>query len=159
MIKVIALDLATHCNGPHLIKDCNETACLRCKPNLNNHTPSKCPRRCLSNQPFNHNGLNKNTTRNTHETNSYTEPSLQCLVLTSKPDQMAELLEATKKMIKCFKRSLKCITVHTNTNDHYQKKKNPNKSHSDKCKYKPHYHIVHLSTHQPKLMTHQTTLI
>ena len=31
------------CNGPHLIKDCNEPACGRYKPNLDKDTPSKCP--------------------------------------------------------------------------------------------------------------------
>ena len=26
------------CNGPHFIKDCNGTICLKCKPHINNHT-------------------------------------------------------------------------------------------------------------------------
>ena len=30
-------------NGPHLIKDCNETTCLRYKFNLDGNMPSKCP--------------------------------------------------------------------------------------------------------------------
>ena len=33
------------CNGPHLVKDCNESICNRCKPNLDNHTPDIYPRR------------------------------------------------------------------------------------------------------------------
>ena len=37
------------CNGLHFIKDCDEKTCLRCKPNVNSHTPSKCPRKCNSN--------------------------------------------------------------------------------------------------------------
>ena len=51
---------------------------------------------------------------------------------------MAELLEATKKMTKYFKRALKHIPSHTKINDHYQHKTSI--SHSDKCKYKNHYH-------------------
>ena len=37
------------CKGPHFIKNCEETTCLRCKPNLDSHMPSKCPRKCHSN--------------------------------------------------------------------------------------------------------------
>ena len=48
---------------------------------------------------------------NRHKINHYTEPNLQLSVLTNKPDQMAELLEATKKMMKYFKRSLKHIPI------------------------------------------------
>ena len=29
------------CNGPHLIKDCTESICNGCKPNLDNNTPAK----------------------------------------------------------------------------------------------------------------------
>ena len=32
------------CNGPHLIKDCEDSMCKRCKPNLDNHAPARCPR-------------------------------------------------------------------------------------------------------------------
>ena len=32
------------CNGPHLVQDCEESICKRCKPNLDNHTPAICPR-------------------------------------------------------------------------------------------------------------------
>ena len=72
------------CNGPHFIKDCNDTICLKSKPNLNNHTPSKFPKRFPSNQPFNHNTFHNNTTRNTQENNSYAEPNLQLSVSTNK---------------------------------------------------------------------------
>ena len=53
------------CNGPHFIKACNETMCLRCKPNFNNHTPSKCPRKCHSNKQLGHNTFNNNNNGNT----------------------------------------------------------------------------------------------
>ena len=31
--------------GPHLVKDCNESICNRCRPNLDNHTPAQCLRK------------------------------------------------------------------------------------------------------------------
>ena len=58
---------------------------------------------------------------NRHEVNQYTEPNLQLLVSTNKPDQMAELLEATKKMTKYFKRSIKHIPSHPTNTDHHEK--------------------------------------
>ena len=36
------------CHGhsdPHLIKDCKDSVCKRCKPNLDNHAPARWPRR------------------------------------------------------------------------------------------------------------------
>ena len=80
----------------------------------------------------------ENTTRNTHETNSYTEPNLQFLVLTNKQDQIVKLLEATKHMTKYFKRFLKHLLIHTANNVHYQN--NISTSHSNKQKHKTHYH-------------------
>ena len=126
------------CNGPHFIKVCDDTICLKYKPNLNNHILSKCPRRHPSNWPFIHNTLHNNTIRNTHETNSNAEPKLQLLVSTNKAEQMAELLEATKQMTKFFKRSLKHTPKHDNNNNHYEDKTNI--SHSDKYKHKHCYH-------------------
>ena len=35
------------CNSPHLIKDSEELICKRCKPNLDSHTPARCPRKDL----------------------------------------------------------------------------------------------------------------
>ena len=57
---------------------------------------------------------------NEQEVNQYTKPNLQILVLTNKPDQMAELLEATNNMMKYFKRSLKHIPSHPNNTNHCQ---------------------------------------
>ena len=51
---------------------------------------------------------------------------------------MADLLEATKKMMKYFKRSLKYIQLHTNSTDHHQR--NTNTPHSDNHKCKSCYH-------------------
>ena len=33
------------CNDPHVIKDCNESVCNRCKPILDKHTTAKYPRK------------------------------------------------------------------------------------------------------------------
>ena len=53
-----------------------------------------------------------------HKINQHTEPNLQHSVLTNKPDQMAELLEATRKMTKYFIWSLKHNPSHSsNTNN------------------------------------------
>ena len=38
------------CNCPHLVKDCEESICKRCKPNLDSHTPARCPRKSTSNR-------------------------------------------------------------------------------------------------------------
>ena len=46
IINKIIIKTTNHAfNGPHLIKDCNESICNRCKPNLDNHTPVKCLRK------------------------------------------------------------------------------------------------------------------
>ena len=33
------------CNVPHLVKDCEDSVCKRCKLNLDKHTPARCPRK------------------------------------------------------------------------------------------------------------------
>ena len=101
------------CNGPQFIKDCKETMCLRCKPNFNNYTPSKCPKKYHSNKQLGHNTFNNNNNGNGHKINQHIEPNLQLSVSTNKPDQMTELLEATRKMKTYFKRTN--ITHHTLT--------------------------------------------
>ena len=121
MTSLITLDPAMHVMvlttlkiaTKQLVLDVNLTSIIIPHINVPRH---------LSNRPFNHNTPYKNNTRNTHETNSHTEPSLQLSVSTNKPDQMAKLLETTKKMTKYFKRPLKHIPMHTNTNDYYQNK-------------------------------------
>ena len=54
-----------------------------------------------------HNILHKSNPMNRQGMTHYTKPNLQLLVSTNKSDQMAKLLEPTKKMKKYFKRSLK----------------------------------------------------
>ena len=51
---------------------------------------------------------------------------------------MAEMLEATRKTIKYFKRSLKHNPSHPNKSSNHQS--NISTSHSDKHKHKYHYH-------------------
>ena len=122
MEKPINPRLCHVCNGPHFIKDCNETICLKCTPNNNIHTLSKCPRRHPSNQQFNNSTSHNHTSTNTLDANNYTEPNLQLSVSTNKLDQMAELLEATKQMMKYFKKSLKQTPKHTITKECHQNK-------------------------------------
>ena len=119
--------------------------CLRCKPNFDNHTPSKCPRRCYSNKQLGHRTFNNKNNGNGHKINQHTEPNLQLSVLSSKPDQMAELLEATRKMTTYFKRSVKHNSSHPNKTSNYQS--NTSVPHADKHKYKSHYHTPnHIAT-------------
>ena len=65
------------CNGPHFIKDYDETVCLRFKPNLNYHKPSKCLGKCHPNKQLSHNTFNNSNIVNGHKLNQYTKPNLQ----------------------------------------------------------------------------------
>ena len=126
------------CNGLHFIKDCDKAICFRCKPNLNNHSPAKCPKKCHSNCPINNNLPHRHNTRNTHEANNYTESNLQLAVSTNKPDQMADLLEATRQMTQYFKKSIKHIPSHTKHNNHCQQISSMH--HADRHKHRTHCH-------------------
>ena len=98
------------CNGPHLIKDCNESICNRCKPNLDNHTPAKCPRKRPPNKEQKSNpSYTNNNIRS--QSNGHSDPNVQLSIFTSKPDHIAELLEATRKITRYFK-------SHINTTKH-----------------------------------------
>ena len=82
-------------NGPHLIKDCEDSVCKRRKPNLDNHAPARCPRkRPPSRQQWSNPSYTKNLTRN--QLNGHNDPKLQLSISTSKPYHIAELLETTK---------------------------------------------------------------
>ena len=97
------------CNGPNFVTDCDEIMCCRCKPNIINHMSSKCPRKCHSNRQLSHTTFNNSDNVNGHKINHYTKPNIQLSVSTNKPDQMAELLEATRKIMKHFKGHLNII--------------------------------------------------
>ena len=79
-------------NGPHLIKDCNESTCGRCKPNLDKHTPSKYPRRCPFNKQLNTNPFHNTGNSKRNKINDHNKPLLQLSISTNKPDHMAQLL-------------------------------------------------------------------
>ena len=68
------------CNGPHFVKDCDETMCLRCKPNFDHCTLSKCPRKCHPNKQFGHNDFNNKNNGNRWKINQHTKPNLQLSV-------------------------------------------------------------------------------
>ena len=70
--------------------------------------------------------------------NNHTKPDLQLSISTNKPEHMAELLEATRKMTKYFKRSYKHNKPHSNDNRNGHTNTNHyNNSHSDRHKHKP----------------------
>ena len=122
------------CNGPHQIKDCNKSTCGRCKLNLDNHTQSKCPRKCpfnkqQSSNPF-HNTDNSNRNKIVTQNQNY-----NFFISTNKPDHMTELLEATGKMTKYFKRSYKHSKAHPSDNsNHHISTNHYSTSHSDRHK-------------------------
>ena len=126
------------CNGPHLIKDCEDSVCNGCKPNLDNHRPARCPRKGLpSRQQMSNSSYTNNNTRNQYYGHNY--QNLQLSISTSKLDDIAELLEATKKMARFFKKSYKNNKSHHTSIDNHQCSTNNNSSiHSDKHKCKSH---------------------
>ena len=63
-------------NGPHLIKNCNESICGRCKPNPDNHTPSRCPRKCPFSKHQSSSTSHSNDNSNRTKINIYTKPNL-----------------------------------------------------------------------------------
>ena len=126
------------CNSPHQIKDCEDSICKRCKPNLDSHTPARCSRKRLPNrqQMSNASYTNKNT-RN--QSNGHNDHNFQLFISTSKPDHIAELLEATKKMTVYFKKSYKHKkSYHTSIDSHHPSTNHNSAIHSDRHKCKSH---------------------
>ena len=71
------------------LKDCEDSLCKRCKPNLDNHAPARCSRKRPPNrQQWFNPYYNNNPTRN--NPNSHNDPNLQLSISTSKPDHIAE---------------------------------------------------------------------
>ena len=119
------------CSGPHLVRDCNESICSRCRPNhAYNHTPAKCIRKRTPNRQKNsHPSYNHNNIRS--QSNGHNDPNVQLTV--------SELLEATKKMTKYFKKSCNDNkTHHNNTDSHHPSTNHYNATHSDKHKCRSH---------------------
>ena len=122
---------------PHLMKDSNEPTCGRCKLKLDNHTPSKCPLNAPSNKQQSSNPFLNTDNSNRNKINNHTKSSLQLSVSTNKPDHMAELLEATRKMTKYFKRSCKHSKPHPPDNSNWHVNTNDcSTCHPDKQKHK-----------------------
>ena len=84
------------CSGPHLIKDCENSVCKRCKPKLDNHVPARFSRR---KPPTKQQWLNPlyNNSPLRNQPNVHNDTHLHLSVSTSKPDHISEWLEATKK--------------------------------------------------------------
>ena len=125
------------CNGPHLVKNCSESICGKCKPNLDKHAPDTCPRKHPLSKNQNSSRSYNNNNSNRTKINNYTKPNLQLSVSTNKPDHMAELLEPTRKMTKYLKKSFKHNKPHSIVNSNPTRSTNHNSSHSDKHKQTP----------------------
>ena len=89
------------CKSPHLVKDCNDSTCNRCGPNLVNHTPARYPRKRPPDRQQNSNPSYPNNSDRI-QSNGHIHPNVQLPISTSKPDNIVELLEATKKMTRYF---------------------------------------------------------
>ena len=122
--------------GPYLIEDCEDSICKICKPNLDSHTPARCPRkRPPTSQQKSNSSYANNNTRN--QSNGHNDPNLELFIFTSKLDHIAELLEAAKKMTRYFKKSYKYNKSHHTSNNSHHPSTNHNSSiHSDKHKHK-----------------------
>ena len=114
-------------NSSHLKKDCEDLVCKRCKPNSDNHSPARSPRKRPPNrqQQFNP-SYNNNPIWNKPKGNN--DPNLQLSISTSKSDHIAELLEATKRMTRYFKKSYKHNKSHNTSNDNHYPSTNHNSS-------------------------------
>ena len=66
------------------------------------------------------NNFNNNNNGNGHKINKHNKPNLQLSVSTNKPDQIAEMLEDTRKMMEYSKRSLKHNPSHSNDISNHQ---------------------------------------
>ena len=120
----------------HLNTDCEDSMCKRCKTNLDSHTPARCPkkrppsRQQKSNPPY-----TNNNTRN--PSNGHNDPQLQLSICTIKLNHIAELIEATRKMTRYFKKSYKHNkSHHTSTNSHHPSTNHNSSMHSSKYKCK-----------------------
>ena len=116
--------------------DCNESVYNRCKPNVDNQKPAKCPRkRPPTKQQMSNPSYTNNSIRDQY--NGHNDPSVQLFVSTSNPHHVAELLETTRKMTRYFKKLCKHNkTYHSNTDSHHFSTNHNNAIHSNnhKCK-------------------------
>ena len=123
--KPIDIEPCHTCNGSHLIKDCNGSTCGMCNLNLDIHAPSMCPRQHPFNKQLSSNPFHNTDNSNRSKINNHTEPNFQLSISTTKPDHMAESLEATRKMTKYFKRSY----MHNKSNPNHNSNHHSNINH------------------------------
>ena len=139
------------CSGSCLIKDCKDSVCKRCRPNLDNHAPARCPRK---RSPNRQQWLNPSYSNNPprHQPNGHNDPNLQLCISKSKPDHIEELLETTKKMTRYFKKSYKSNkSQHTNNNNNY-----PCRTHNSSLPLDKHTCRIHNPSDQVCKITGQT---
>ena len=110
----------------------------RCKPNLHNHVLARCPsRKPPARQQWVNTWYNGSPHRNWSK--CHNDPALQLSVSTSKPDHISELIEATRKMTRYFKKLYKNSKSHYVNNDNNHPHKLQSSSHSlDKHTHKTH---------------------
>ena len=106
------------CNGPHLIRDCENSVCKKCKLNADNHVPARCPNR---KPPAKQQQLTDqyDTSPHINWSNGHNYTALQLSVSTSQPNHVSELLEATRKMTRYFKKSYKSRSYQNNGNNNH----------------------------------------
>ena len=84
------------CNGPHLIRDCENSVCKRCKVSLDNHVPARCPTR---KHPAKQQRLNSLYNDSFHRNwfNVHSDIALQLSVPISKLDHIFRNVRSNKK--------------------------------------------------------------
>ena len=126
------------CSGPHLVKDCEESICKKCKPNLDSHMPARCPRKRLQTNSKSQNLLILITALEISLIVTMTQ-TCNYPFQPVKPDHIAELLEATRKMTNYFKKSYEHYKSQHNSTDSHHPSTGHNKAiHSDEHKCKLH---------------------
>ena len=73
------------CSGPHLIRDCEDSVCKRCKPNLDDSAPARCPIRKFPAKQQ-HFMDQDDTSLHRNQSNGHNDPALQLSVSTTKPN-------------------------------------------------------------------------
>ena len=88
------------CNGPHLIKNCNESTYSRCKPNLDKHTPARCPRKHPFSKHPSSSNPHSNDNSNKTKINNLLNQTYQLQFQPTNQTTWPKLLDATRKMTK-----------------------------------------------------------
>ena len=134
----------------HLIRNCEDFVCKKCKSNQDNHAPARYPssqlpakQQCVTDQ--------YDTSPHINWSNSNSDPTPRFSVSTTKPNHISELLEATRKLIRHFKKSYKNGRSHqNNTDNNCLHKSQSNTNNTDK-----HVHRTHSNANQVNEITGQ----